>query len=93
MQSILYKGVIWTHNTSETEGISSAYMESEVYSDRDKNILYHPATSCHYVIYGAASVYVDEYTRLFVLEGKQKYVYYRKYSRLFNSNLLMRKYR
>ena len=48
--SILYKGGIWSHNTIETDGFFSAYMESQVYISGDKGVSYHLATK-------AASLY------------------------------------
>ena len=41
---MLYKGGIWTHNTSETDGFPSAYMKSQVYNGRDKSVSYDLTT-------------------------------------------------
>ena len=41
----VYKSGIRTRNTSETVGYPAANMESQVYSSRNKSVLYYLATS------------------------------------------------
>ena len=35
---MLSKGEIWTNNTADTEEFTSVYMESKVYSGREKGV-------------------------------------------------------